>query len=93
MFDLRVPLSRLQTVPDDPIPHLWPFGGIHCDVGILCVRVRKHSSHPAAHKVGYAAAETSIDLDVLGCSNYRQKSLYGFRASTLIGWIGGDTFK
>lgn len=26
-------------------------------------------------------------------SNYKQKSLYGFRASTLIGWVGGDTFK
>ncbi|KZV89540.1 hypothetical protein EXIGLDRAFT_721233 [Exidia glandulosa HHB12029] len=26
-------------------------------------------------------------------SNYKQKSLYGFRASTLIGWIGGDGFK
>ena len=26
-------------------------------------------------------------------SNYKQKSLYGFRMSTLIGWVGGDTFK
>ncbi|KAI6001042.1 hypothetical protein F5J12DRAFT_723880 [Pisolithus orientalis] len=26
-------------------------------------------------------------------SNYKQKSLYGFRASTLIGWVGGDSFK
>ena len=26
-------------------------------------------------------------------SNYKQKSLYGFRASTLVGWVGGDTFK
>ena len=26
-------------------------------------------------------------------SNYRQRSLYGFRMSTLIGWVGGDTFK
>ncbi|KAI0272653.1 hypothetical protein BC834DRAFT_857734 [Gloeopeniophorella convolvens] len=26
-------------------------------------------------------------------SNYKQKSLYGFRASTLIGWVGGDAFK
>ncbi|TDL23645.1 hypothetical protein BD410DRAFT_143564 [Rickenella mellea] len=26
-------------------------------------------------------------------SNYKQRSLYGFRASTLLGWIGGDSFK
>ncbi|KAI9511534.1 hypothetical protein F5148DRAFT_1280643 [Russula earlei] len=26
-------------------------------------------------------------------SNYNQKSLYGFRMSTLIGWVGGDSFK
>ncbi|PPQ65884.1 hypothetical protein CVT24_011215 [Panaeolus cyanescens] len=26
-------------------------------------------------------------------SNYRQRSLYGFRMSTLIGWFGGDSFK
>lgn len=26
-------------------------------------------------------------------SNYRQRSLYGFRLSTLVGWLGGDAFK
>ncbi|KAJ3720912.1 hypothetical protein EV361DRAFT_906894 [Lentinula raphanica] len=26
-------------------------------------------------------------------SNYRQRSLYGFRMSTLLGWVGGDAFK
>ncbi|EGO22214.1 hypothetical protein SERLADRAFT_409799 [Serpula lacrymans var. lacrymans S7.9] len=26
-------------------------------------------------------------------SNYKQRSLYGFRASTLLGWVGGDSFK
>ncbi|KAJ8482450.1 hypothetical protein ONZ51_g5351 [Trametes cubensis] len=26
-------------------------------------------------------------------SNYKQRSLYGFRMSTLIGWVGGDAFK
>jgi len=26
-------------------------------------------------------------------SNYRQRSLYGFRLSTLVGWFGGDAFK
>ncbi|OAX41369.1 hypothetical protein K503DRAFT_506415 [Rhizopogon vinicolor AM-OR11-026] len=25
-------------------------------------------------------------------SNYKQRSLYGFRASTLLGWVGGDSF-
>ena len=27
------------------------------------------------------------------CSNYQQRSLYGFRISTLLGWLGGDAFK
>ncbi|KAF5328177.1 hypothetical protein D9619_013418 [Psilocybe cf. subviscida] len=26
-------------------------------------------------------------------SNYKQRSLYGFRMSTLVGWVGGDSFK
>ncbi|KAK7679480.1 hypothetical protein QCA50_017534 [Cerrena zonata] len=26
-------------------------------------------------------------------SNYKQKSLYGFRMSTLLGWFGGDSYK
>ncbi|KAI0820386.1 hypothetical protein BC628DRAFT_1397911 [Trametes gibbosa] len=26
-------------------------------------------------------------------SNHKQRSLYGFRMSTLIGWVGGDAFK
>ncbi|KAJ3745486.1 hypothetical protein DFH05DRAFT_1396613 [Lentinula detonsa] len=26
-------------------------------------------------------------------SNYKQRSLYGFRMSTLLGWLGGDLFK
>ncbi|GAB1518226.1 hypothetical protein RhiTH_001285 [Rhizoctonia solani] len=28
-----------------------------------------------------------------GLINYRQKSLYGFRMSTLLGWVGGDAYK
>ncbi|KAI0321018.1 hypothetical protein OF83DRAFT_1101574 [Amylostereum chailletii] len=26
-------------------------------------------------------------------SNFKNKTLYGFRASTLVGWVGGDSFK
>ncbi|CDW99693.1 hypothetical protein, partial [Sporisorium scitamineum] len=26
-------------------------------------------------------------------ANYRRKSLAGFRASVLVGWLGGDSFK
>jgi len=26
-------------------------------------------------------------------SNFKQRSLYGFRLSTLLGWFGGDSFK
>lgn len=27
------------------------------------------------------------------CSNYRNKSLYGFRMTTLLAWVLGDTYK
>ncbi|KAF8227550.1 hypothetical protein L208DRAFT_297582 [Tricholoma matsutake] len=36
--------------------------------------------------------ESTLPLPQL-ISNHRQRSLYGFRMSTLIGWAGGDTFK
>ncbi|KAG6335805.1 hypothetical protein ID866_3283 [Astraeus odoratus] len=44
--------------------------------------------------VGYVALgmESTLPIPQL-LSNYKHKSLYGFRASTLIGWVGGDSFK
>jgi len=36
--------------------------------------------------------ESTLPLPQL-YSNYKQRSLHGFRASTLIGWVAGDTFK
>ncbi|KAL4062458.1 hypothetical protein V8B97DRAFT_1955607 [Scleroderma yunnanense] len=44
--------------------------------------------------VGFVALgmESTLPIPQL-ISNYKQKSLYGFRASTLIGWVGGDSFK
>ncbi|KAG9123523.1 hypothetical protein FRC07_014834, partial [Ceratobasidium sp. 392] len=36
--------------------------------------------------------ESTLPLPQL-YSNYRQKSLYGFRMSTLLGWVGGDSYK
>ncbi|KAG8907665.1 hypothetical protein FRB99_002743 [Tulasnella sp. 403] len=36
--------------------------------------------------------ESTLPLPQL-YSNYRQKSLYGFRMSTLVGWVAGDSFK
>jgi len=36
--------------------------------------------------------ESTLPLPQL-ISNYKHKSLYGFRASTMIGWVGGDAFK
>ncbi|KAF9478284.1 hypothetical protein BDN70DRAFT_836365, partial [Pholiota conissans] len=44
--------------------------------------------------LGFAALglESTLPIPQL-LSNYRQRSLYGFRMSTLIGWVGGDSFK
>ncbi|KDQ19160.1 hypothetical protein BOTBODRAFT_485507 [Botryobasidium botryosum FD-172 SS1] len=36
--------------------------------------------------------ESTLPLPQL-YSNWKHKSLYGFRASTLLGWVGGDAFK
>lgn len=36
--------------------------------------------------------ESTLPLPQL-YSNYKHKSLYGFQMSTLIGWVGGDSFK
>ncbi|KAI0044508.1 hypothetical protein FA95DRAFT_1522716 [Auriscalpium vulgare] len=44
--------------------------------------------------LGFAALglESTLPIPQL-ISNYKRKTLYGFRASTLIGWVGGDSFK
>lgn len=44
--------------------------------------------------LGFAALglESTLPIPQL-ISNYRQRSLYGFRTSTLVGWVGGDAFK
>ncbi|KAF7798006.1 hypothetical protein EIP86_009216 [Pleurotus ostreatoroseus] len=44
--------------------------------------------------LGYVALglESTLPIPQL-LSNFKQKSLYGFRASTLIGWVAGDSFK
>jgi len=44
--------------------------------------------------LGYFALglESTLPIPQL-YSNFLQRSLYGFRASTLIGWVAGDTFK
>ncbi|PAV20108.1 pq loop repeat protein [Pyrrhoderma noxium] len=44
--------------------------------------------------IGYVALGLESTLPIPQfISNYKQKSLYGFRASTLLGWFGGDAFK
>lgn len=44
--------------------------------------------------LGFAALglESTLPIPQL-LSNYKQRSLYGFRLSTLLGWLGGDSFK
>ncbi|KAI8996349.1 hypothetical protein BD414DRAFT_454966 [Trametes punicea] len=51
-------------------------------------------SHVFVSILGFVALglESTLPIPQL-ISNYKQRSLYGFRMSTLIGWIGGDSFK
>ncbi|KAL9713746.1 hypothetical protein Ac2012v2_003357 [Leucoagaricus gongylophorus] len=46
------------------------------------------------HVLGFVALglESTLPIPQL-ISNFRQRSLYGFRSSTLVGWFGGDAFK
>lgn len=44
--------------------------------------------------MGYVALGLESTLPIPQMfSNFKQKSLYGFRTSTLLGWVGGDSFK
>jgi hypothetical protein len=61
-----------------------------------CVGVREHAANSTVYDVSHVPFQTLSALTVLylsSSSNNKQKSLYGFRMSTLLGWVGGDSFK
>ncbi|KAL4063211.1 hypothetical protein J3A83DRAFT_4298274 [Scleroderma citrinum] len=65
----------------------------------ICIRYRPHVSPEVYGQSGRPfefwqwPLYTQYIEFLAGFINYKQKSLYGFRASTLIGWVGGDSFK
>ena len=66
---------------------------VHNDLGLRRVGVGKHVADPTDDQVcARSRSELHADEESI-CSNYKQRSLYGFRLSALIGWVGGDSFK
>ncbi|KAH9935861.1 uncharacterized protein BXZ73DRAFT_89360 [Epithele typhae] len=59
---------------------------------ILFLILGRSSTYVSA--LGFVALglESTLPIPQL-ISNYKQRSLYGFRMSTLVGWFGGDAFK
>lgn len=53
----------------------------------------EHSANSAIYDVSHVPFQAPTVLYLSSSSNYKQKSLYGFRISTLLGWVGGDSFK
>ena len=58
----------------------------------LCLGIREHAASAAVYKAGSRSYSNAVIYLFLS-SNYKQRSLYGFRMSTLVGWVGGDSFK
>jgi len=54
--------------------------------------LKVHFPYPSLLGESNSPSRVSLSLN-FSCSNFRQRSLYGFRSSTLIGWLGGDAFK
>lgn len=72
------------------------FGRSHTFIGIQgFVALGLESTLPIPQLIRYTQLYlTKIAVSLTSCSsNYRQRSLYGFRMSTLIGWVAGDSFK
>lgn len=52
---------------------------------------REYITAPSDGQVSLVSEQSNvIEGD---CSNYRNKSLYGFRMTTLLAWVLGDTYK
>ena len=64
------------------------------DPWLLFLGIREHATTSAVYKVGHVPLKVkSLFPTYTRLSNYKQRSLYGFRMSTMIGWVGGDSFK
>ncbi|TKY88359.1 hypothetical protein EX895_002711 [Sporisorium graminicola] len=61
---------------------------------LLLLYILLSSSSTFIAVLGYVALglESTLPIPQL-LANYRRKSLAGFRASVLVGWLGGDSFK
>lgn len=66
-------------------------GLILCEAILFLIFSRWHSFIVV---LGFTALglESTLPIPQM-ISNYKQRSLYGFRLSALVGWVGGDSFK
>lgn len=84
--------SCAQNMLSDSLPNLWTLVHFCEHTGLRCLRSWEHVAHTTTHQVCLNLLSSATSISHFA-SNYKQKSLYGFRASTLIGWVGGDAFK
>lgn len=87
LTDCPVQLGALH-----PLLNIWSVRDFHQRARISCSRSREYASDPTVLQVRGEDAKSTLYL-IGHCSNRKQKSLYGFRASTLLGWLGGDAYK
>ncbi|KAJ7224498.1 hypothetical protein GGX14DRAFT_548951 [Mycena pura] len=72
--------------------HIEFLAGLILFQAILFLILRRFEAYVVI--LGFVALglESTLPIPQL-ISNYNQRSLYGFRISTLVGWVGGDSFK
>jgi hypothetical protein len=83
----------VQTLFGNPFPHLWSVWSVYLRLGLRCTGSGVDTTDTSVNQVSCFGSDLSTVCNRLWDSNHNQKSLYGFRASTLIGWFGGDSFK
>ena len=75
------------------VPHFRAFANIYWNSWFRRFGTREYSTNSTTDQVNLNISHQDYYSLTSCSSNYRQRSLYGFRMSTLIGWVGGDSFK
>lgn len=94
IYTKRLFLTLLQSLPGYFVPHIQSVQAIRLPVRLCGLGSGEHSAYTTIAEVHRRIPCQMLYPELtLSSSNYKQRSLYGFRMSTLIGWVGGDSFK
>lgn len=93
-FHLAGRLNVDQNISSHSLPDSRSIWNLHQYPWLRSPWSRKYTPYSSTHQARTLPRIPHEQRLILSInSNYRQRSLYGFRLSTLIGWFGGDTFK